>query len=690
MEDFQLFDPLGAGEFIKALQQRLYSRDLYDLPTAATRSEDFFGRRSMVTETATRLRTGGRHIGLFGLRKIGKTSFLYRLQSMLRNGDSCIVAHVDIERIDAIEPSAEHLLWSLGEAIYDSHRQVRRVEGLLLFGRYRLYSQVEDKGALFELFDHDIRIVLSSTRRKLVLMFDEIEILSTRSQQSSWGASFVRIWRLLRGLDQQIPERLSYFVTGTNPSMFEHNRLHGLENPVYNYFSIQYLRPLSFDDVSNLITTLGRRMGLEWQDDAVARVYETTGGHPALVRGLASLVHKSAPTRQTRKSVRLIDVNSAANRFLVDRASLLSQLVAVLQEEYPDEFHLLELLAGGQIGEFREYAEAFPEDTAHLNGYGLLDGEVATCTSLEIELLHTFLQRKGRERSRLEAGSVSPVAIGDEISGYRIHSTAGQRGGFAQVYRATASDGQTVAIKVFENGRLSALQRELEPLQEIDHPHVVNVLDFGTADNGVVYMVMEFLDGKSLRYFCTRSTRVSEEQAFEWLEQLLDAFATFHPDEARVRDLRARGEISLRELAELEEARHGFIHRDVKPENVIASDRGAVLIDFNISSRASSQVVTTSFTPGYLPPDGAGHIWTPDLDLYQLGITFLQICLGVTCDNQSGVRDLRLLAKEELRTPLGLMLLRMSHPDRSERFASAKQALEALERSRRRGAADSI
>lgn len=224
-DDFKLFEPWGTGEFVRALQQRLYSRDLYDLPTAATRSEDFFGRRSMVTEIATRLRSGGRHIGLFGLRKIGKTSLLYRLQSILKNGDSCLVAHVDIERIDAIEPSGEHLLWSLGEAIFDSHRQVRRVDGLLLFGKHHLFSLVPDKTQIFELFDHDLRRVLTDTNRQIVLMFDEIEILSTGRLQPGWGDSFVRVWRLLRGLDQQIPQRLSYFVTGTNPSMFEQNRL---------------------------------------------------------------------------------------------------------------------------------------------------------------------------------------------------------------------------------------------------------------------------------------------------------------------------------------------------------------------------------------------------------------------------------------------------------------------------------
>lgn len=419
-------------------------------------------------------------------------------------------------------------------------------------------------------------------------------------------------------------------------------------------------------------------MGLQWQTEALERIFEATGGHPALVRGLASLVHRSLPHRHTRASVRLVDVNRATDKFLVERASLLSQLVAVLEEQYPDEYHLMQLLTGGKIGEFREFAEAFPADTAHLQGYGLCT-DVNTCMSLDIELLHTFIQRQHRARPTPQDGELS-VEIGDVISGYSIEAAIGARGGFAQVYRASAPDRSVVAVKVFKNGRLSVLQRELEPLQEIDHPHVVSVLDFGTSDQGLVFMVMEHLDGQTLKHYCSRSTRATGFQVVEWLQQLLQAFASFHPDDVRVHTLRRRGEMSMRELAELDEARHGFIHRDVKPENVIVCHRGAVLIDFNISSRASERVVTTSFTPGYIPPDGIGHVWSSDLDLYQLGLTMMQVSLGTICDHEGGVRDLRQLAKEQLTNELGTILLKMTSPDRTSRFSSAMQVLRALDR----------
>ncbi|WP_405388471.1 protein kinase [Streptomyces sp. NBC_01102] len=678
VSEFSQFKPYGEKDFIASLKNRLYSRDLYDLPSAVHRSEDFFGRKVIVKEIVTRLRSGGGHVGIFGLRKIGKTSLMYRLQTALRNDDAVYVAHVDVERIDAIKQTAEHLLWNLGESIYDSHRQIRRVEGFQLFGQYRLFSAIPDASHVFELFDHDMRLLFSQRKRKLVLMFDEIELLSPIAPGSQWGNAFVRAWRLLRGLDQQYPDRLSFFVTGTNPSIFERNSIEGVESPVYNYFSISYLKPLPAEDVRSLLVDLGQRMGLIWRPEAVERVFSATGGHPALVRALASLVHRSIPRLEAEAIVTAEHVRGAVDSFFTERSSLLSQVVAILEEQYPNEYFLLELLAEARLGEYREYAEAFPSDTAHLTGYGLCEA-LQQCTKIEIELVQTSLQRRVKQKAAASPHASHGLRPGEVLSGYEVVAVIGHPGGFASVYSARSPHGELVALKVFKNSLLSALQRELAPLQGINHDSVVKVLDHGTSDGGVVFMVMELLTGCTLRDYCTRSTRASESEAITWLTQLLSAMVAFHPDDDRVRQLRALSEITQEQMNELELARHGFVHRDVKPENIMITARGAVLIDFNISVRAATDVVTRSMTDGYMPPEGLGNVWSPELDIYQLGLSVLQAVLGVE-GQPTNVPDLREMARRDLNPGLAALLNKMTAPVPADRFTTAAQALSSARR----------
>jgi serine/threonine-protein kinase len=92
-------------DFLRALQARLYSKDLYWISTAIKSSGAFYGRRSLLGEALGVLRRGNSHIGLFGLRRMGKTSFLYRLLDYFRTASDVVFCHVDIQRIDAIRPT---------------------------------------------------------------------------------------------------------------------------------------------------------------------------------------------------------------------------------------------------------------------------------------------------------------------------------------------------------------------------------------------------------------------------------------------------------------------------------------------------------------------------------------------------------------------------------------------------------
>jgi len=171
---------------------------------------------------------------------------------------------------------------------------------------------------------------------------------------------------------------------------------------------------------------------------------------------------------------------------------------------------------------------------------------------------------------------------GDAIDRYTIEGSLGE-GGMGQVYRAHDPRLQRrVALKVLhatEGEPASAsgrLLREARAAAALDHPNVVSVFDVGEVD-GVPYIAMELIEGKSLRHFVGDAT-VPVDRRLRWLLDAARALAAAH--------------------------RRGLVHRDVKPENVMAREDGVVkVLDFGIARRAQAPIDPRA--PTQVPEGGA-------------------------------------------------------------------------------------
>jgi serine/threonine protein kinase len=207
-------------------------------------------------------------------------------------------------------------------------------------------------------------------------------------------------------------------------------------------------------------------------------------------------------------------------------------------------------------------------------------------------------------------GVIGPGVVVD--GRFRLDALLGS-GGFGSVYRARHLRlDADVAIKIVHPhlvGSGSVLRRfELEAIStcRVRHPHAVQVLDAGTAQGGLPYLVMELLTGPTL----------AEE--LEGLERL---------------SLRRAAEILLPICHVLEEAhRVGIVHRDVKPANVVLADgpQGELVkvLDFGIATfvdrdrRAGLTGEGTIGTPIYMSPEALlGRAITPATDVYSVGVT---------------------------------------------------------------------
>lgn len=188
------------------------------------------------------------------------------------------------------------------------------------------------------------------------------------------------------------------------------------------------------------------------------------------------------------------------------------------------------------------------------------------------------------------------------------------RGGMATVYRARDTRLQrTVAVKIMrqdlgEDDEFEAkFDREARSAALINHPAVVSIFDQGTSQ-GQPYIVMEFIDGETLRRLIAREAPLKPLRALDLLEPIASALAAAHE--------------------------YGIVHRDIKPENVLISARGQVKVaDFGLARQTTSPQMTATGvlvgTASYLPPELVTHA-RPDSrsDIYSTGIVLFELLTG--------------------------------------------------------------
>jgi serine/threonine-protein kinase len=219
--------------------------------------------------------------------------------------------------------------------------------------------------------------------------------------------------------------------------------------------------------------------------------------------------------------------------------------------------------------------------------------------------------------------------IGDK---YQLIRPIG-RGGMGSVWEAVnEAVGKRVAIKLLEASLanqpefMRRFELEAQAAALIDHPDIVDVLDTGTTEWGAPYMVMEFLQGITLRQLIKRFRKVSLAQAVAVVAPILDALAAAHDA--------------------------GIVHRDLKPANIFLAVKprpSVKILDFGISKFQQSDGMTktgaTLGTPAYMAPEQVRDSRSagPQADLYSVGAILYAMLSGRPPFD--GDSDLALVAK---------------------------------------------
>lgn len=199
-------------------------------------------------------------------------------------------------------------------------------------------------------------------------------------------------------------------------------------------------------------------------------------------------------------------------------------------------------------------------------------------------------------------------------SKYAIHSIVG-KGGMAIVYKGeNIKTGEVVAIKVLKEEYLensefvTMFEKEAEIAKLVRHKNMVNTFDVG-VDDGSPYMVMEFVQGRTLKEYINMKGILAEEEAVNIAIQVCDAIKYAHEN--------------------------NLIHRDIKSQNILLNTDGVVKVgDFGIAKMTTSATLTTDGSNvlgsvHYMSPEQAmGNVVDHTTDIYSLGIVMYEMLTG--------------------------------------------------------------
>ena len=376
-----------ATQVRQILIDQLFRRDLFGLESPLRTDTLFFGRQKIVTELLDRFRSG-QSSGLFGLRRIGKTSVLYALGRRCEGGRIAGFAYLDTSSPGLYKGRWWKALQRVIEAIADPF-DLRRGERSHIRGLTVEYDEENAAGH----FKADIDTLRRRMpEKRLLLALDEVEHLTFDiSPSSHWAEDALPFWQTLRSVHQDTSGSFCFVLTGVNPRLLEEERIGRHDNPLFSTVRPYYLRPFDQAAVREMVRRLSRYMGLKCDEELYRSLTEEYGGHPFLVRQACSQLCRLVPDRPGQLGQDLFQQRrDELNRTLEKNVR---QILNVLAIWYPDEYEMIGTLARGDVETFRNYAKLSAEFTEHMDGYGLVVDPLGT-PKITMKLVESYLERQ--------------------------------------------------------------------------------------------------------------------------------------------------------------------------------------------------------------------------------------------------------------------------------------------------------
>lgn len=424
------YDELNKGLNDEMLQERLrtflYERDLFGIATPLIDENLFFGedRANTISELFGKYRQG-EHGGVFGLRRIGKTSILNLLIRRV-DEDNGIAIYFDCTKYHKLRWNSFlhqivkelQLKYSFENRNSDSIRLPKDFQLPNASSRYN-----EAKAMIsFESDLTDLYHFLSNTR--ILLVFDEIEMIGFETSPSDhWKSNndALFFWQALRSISQTNSSIFSFIITGVNPRCIEASKINNYPNPIFNVLSPLYITLFGLSDVKRMVSAIGGYLGLKFEEEIYTKLIDDYGGHPFLTRQICSRINSDILQRGENRPflVTKYSYSKYSSDYRTKMEGVIKQILDVLEDYYPSEFALLKILALDGSREFKKKLH-FGEDTiGHLLGYCLIkkDGEDYY---IRIKSIEDYLNQKYRFEKKLHDDAAKRLRVSERRNAIEI------------------------------------------------------------------------------------------------------------------------------------------------------------------------------------------------------------------------------------------------------------------------------
>lgn len=286
---------LKASESLEELlYQWLGQGDLYDVHNPIADAATFFGRGQMINRLTTKI-IQRENFGIFGLRKVGKTSLIFQLRENL---PKTLIAYVDLQSIAS--KRCEEVYFRLIEALSREMRVKFPHLSMPTFG-LGTYDPREEYPEIATDFHNDLLqlktlLEQDGEQPRVLLLLDEIELL-VPSEGSGGVEGYDGFLRQIRGLYQQESFILSG-VVGADPGVCRKGKWGDRDNPMFQYYDEVFLTPLEPAECNQMVQGIGEMMGTSYDAASLDRIYHESGGHPYVARQLCSRIvsrHRDRP-----------------------------------------------------------------------------------------------------------------------------------------------------------------------------------------------------------------------------------------------------------------------------------------------------------------------------------------------------------------------------------------------------------